>query len=281
MPEIGPTLREARMRARIDISEIETTTKIRAKYLRALENEEWDLLPGPTYVKTFLRTYAEALGLDAKLMVEEYKLRHERPSDAELRPIAPPRSGRRAGTGAGSMRAGSFGGRRGRGVPRGYLVGAVVVLVLGLLYALSYFTDEEPATTATTTTTPAAGAGSEPAGDEAAGASDGESGRERRTTRRRSRTVRLQIIPRGEVFVCLVDRTGRVLVNGATLRPGDRTDTFRSRRFRLALGNNNVTLRINGRNRSVPPSDRPILYDITRGRGRRALPASSAPSCAA
>ena len=77
------------MRQRIDISEVESETKIRAKYLRALENEEWNLLPGTTYVKSFLRTYAEALGLDAKLLVEEYKLRHERPSDFELQPISP------------------------------------------------------------------------------------------------------------------------------------------------------------------------------------------------
>src|ERR671918_3697 len=89
MPDIGSTLREARMHARIDISEIESETKIRAKYLRALENEEWDLLPGPTYVKSFLRTYAEALGLDGKLLIEEYKLRHERLSDVELQPIRP------------------------------------------------------------------------------------------------------------------------------------------------------------------------------------------------
>ena len=80
-------LREARMRAHIDISEIESETKIRAKYLRALENEEWNLLPGPTFVKSFLRTYAEALGLDAKLIVEEFKLRHERPSEFDLQPI--------------------------------------------------------------------------------------------------------------------------------------------------------------------------------------------------
>src|SRR3954467_5090404 len=94
MPDIGATLREARMRQRLDISEIETRTKIRAKYLRALENEEWDLLPGPTFVKSFLRTYAEALGLDARLLLEEYKLRHERLSEHELLPIAPP-GGRR------------------------------------------------------------------------------------------------------------------------------------------------------------------------------------------
>src|SRR3974377_1940487 len=56
------------MRARIAVSEIEATTKIRAKYLRALENEEWSLLPGPTFVKSFLRTYAQALGLDGSAL---------------------------------------------------------------------------------------------------------------------------------------------------------------------------------------------------------------------
>ena len=113
------------MRARIDISEIESETKIRAKYLRALENEEWDLLPGPTYVKSFLRTYAEALGLDARLLLEEYKLRHERLSDIELQPIAPP----------GSRAARTRGGRGGRGhgrggIPRAYVVWFLVLAVL-------------------------------------------------------------------------------------------------------------------------------------------------------
>src|SRR5271167_1551310 len=87
MPEIGATLREARMRARIDVSEIEATTKIRAKYLRALENEEWGLLPGPTFVKSFLRTYAQALGLDSKALVEEYRQSEENASDPMYEPI--------------------------------------------------------------------------------------------------------------------------------------------------------------------------------------------------
>src|SRR3954470_780707 len=97
MPEIGATLREARMRARIDVSEIEATTKIRAKYLRALENEEWSLLPGPTFVKSFLRTYAQALGLDGRSLVEESRLHHESPSEAPLEPLvsSPQRSNRR------------------------------------------------------------------------------------------------------------------------------------------------------------------------------------------
>ena len=92
---IGATLREARMRARIDVSEIEAKTKIRAKYLRALENEEWGLLPGPTFVKSFLRTYAQALGLDGKALVEEYRLSHERPSEPRSSRSSPAR-GRRA-----------------------------------------------------------------------------------------------------------------------------------------------------------------------------------------
>src|SRR5438093_2697850 len=94
MPEIGETLRETRMRRRIDITQVESATKIRAKYLRALENEEWDLLPGPTFVKTFLRTYADYLELDSKLLVEEYKQRFERPGPQDLLPFAA-RPGRR------------------------------------------------------------------------------------------------------------------------------------------------------------------------------------------
>src|SRR5512132_964573 len=86
MLDIGAQLRETRMRRRIDISEVEAATKIRAKYLRALENEEWSLLPGPTFVKTFLRTYAEYLDLDARSLVEEYRQRYERPSTTELTP---------------------------------------------------------------------------------------------------------------------------------------------------------------------------------------------------
>ena len=66
MGEIGEELRERRMTMKIDVHEVEETTKIRAKYLRALENEEYDLLPGPAYVKSFLRTYADYLGLDSR-----------------------------------------------------------------------------------------------------------------------------------------------------------------------------------------------------------------------
>jgi cytoskeletal protein RodZ len=74
--EIGGTLRDARLRLGLDFVELETRTKIRAKYLRALEDERFDVLPAATYVKGFLRTYAEALQLDGKLFVDEYVTRY-------------------------------------------------------------------------------------------------------------------------------------------------------------------------------------------------------------
>ena len=76
MFEIGNSLREARMRKELDFPELETGTKIRAKYLRALEDENFEVLPSATYVKGFLRTYANYLGLDGQLYVDEYNVRY-------------------------------------------------------------------------------------------------------------------------------------------------------------------------------------------------------------
>jgi cytoskeleton protein RodZ len=73
--EIGSSLREARSRRGAAIGQAEQATKIRGKYLRALEEERFDLLPSQTYVKGFLRTYADYLGLDGQLYVDEYNSR--------------------------------------------------------------------------------------------------------------------------------------------------------------------------------------------------------------
>ena len=75
MFDIGSSLREARQRQNLDFPELEERTKIRPKYLRALEDERFDILPAPTYVRGFLRSYAEALGLDGQPFVDEYNSR--------------------------------------------------------------------------------------------------------------------------------------------------------------------------------------------------------------
>ena len=75
MFEIGNSLREARVRQGLEFPQIELATKVRAKYLRALEDEQFGVLPAQPYVKGFLRTYAEFLGLDGQLYVDEYSSR--------------------------------------------------------------------------------------------------------------------------------------------------------------------------------------------------------------
>lgn len=84
MFEIGATLREARERRQLTWEQVEAETKIRAKYLRALEDEEFDSLPSGTYVRGFLRAYASYLGLDGRLFVDEYASRFGTRHDDEL-----------------------------------------------------------------------------------------------------------------------------------------------------------------------------------------------------
>jgi len=93
--EIGNSLREARLRQGLDFPELEQGTKIRGKYLRALEDEQFDVLPAQTYVKGFLRSYAEYLGLDGQLYVDEYNSRfvvgEEEPQSRPRRSASPAR----------------------------------------------------------------------------------------------------------------------------------------------------------------------------------------------
>jgi cytoskeleton protein RodZ len=95
--EIGNSLREARLRQGFELPRVEADTKIRAKYLRGLEEEHFEVLPGDTYVKGFLRTYAEYLGLDGQLYVDEYNSRFAR--EEEFPPMQPAGPRRRAPAG--------------------------------------------------------------------------------------------------------------------------------------------------------------------------------------
>jgi cytoskeleton protein RodZ len=250
MPEIGRTLRETRMRNRVDITEVEAGTKIRAKYLRALENEEWDLLPGPTFVKTFLRSYADYLGLDSRQLVEEYKQRYERPSPQELTPFKPPGRGRR----------------------RRPLFGPGLAVVLGLvgllaaLYVIGNLGEEAPDETpsrvqrdATPTPTPRAS--------------------RRRSSSAASRRVTLQIVPTGTVNVCLVDARGRAVIRNRDLLAGRTTRRYRGRRFRVSFGNGQARMRVSGRTIDVPDRSTPVGYDLRAGRRPRELPESRRPTC--
>jgi cytoskeletal protein RodZ len=260
MPEIGETLREARMRRRIDMTEVETATKIRGKYLRALENEEWDLLPGPTFVKSFLRTYAEYLGLDARLLVEEYRQRYERPSTQDLTPFSAARRGA----------------RQPRRRQRVAAMGPILVMGGGLLVLLVFFfllgkwgpdDDQTPAgedgggARATATPTPTA------------------SPEKREREKSPPARVRLRLVATGPVYVCLVNASGEQVIDEQTLETGTRTEVFRSRSFRTNFGNDNVQMIVDGKTYDVAASPDPIGYSVRPGRPPRRLSDEARPDC--
>ena len=264
MPEIGQTLREARVRRRIDMTVVETATKIRGKYLRALENEEWDLLPGPTFVKTFLRTYAEYLELDSRLLVEEYRQRYERPSTQDLTPFAAAR-----GRGRGGRRR-----RRLAAIGPGLVVGACVLLLLASLWLLGSWPlgdDEEPAEP-----TPMGNASETPAGG---GSDEGSQERPRERRKRPPQRVRLQLIATAPVYVCVVDASGRQVIDEETLGPDTVTRTLRSKRFLTNFGNDNIRMRVNGRTYPVAASADPVGYELLPGRKPRRLSDERRPDC--
>src|SRR4051794_10978032 len=165
------------MRQRLDITDVEAQTKIRAKYLRALENEDFGMLPGATFVKSFLRTYAEFLGLDPHVLVEEYRARHDPRDESELTPFARPPKGRQR--------------RRPPGRPAWLPVAGAVLVILALLLVLGLTggSSEDSSTTSTPTTAKKAVTKKAPS--------------KHKRAPRRPRTVKLRIVPAGPTYVCL------------------------------------------------------------------------------
>jgi len=242
------------MRQRLDIADVESRTKIRAKYLRALENEEWSLLPGPTFVKTFLRTYAEVVGVDPHLLVEEYRVNHEPREDQDIQPLAPlPRDSRR-----GPRRPVGGGGPR-PGVIAAVVVGAALafLLLLGLLGGEDGDNDpDSPATQATDTTdtTP----------------------RDDTTPKPRAapRGVRLRVVPAEPTYLCVDNGPGTdVIFEGTLTAPR----TFRNpRRVRINSGKRSVAVTVNGEPVAIADSAEPLGLSATR-RGATELPEGERP----
>jgi cytoskeletal protein RodZ len=255
MPSIGETLREARMRQQLDIADVEARTKIRAKYLRALENEDFGVLPGGTFVKTFLRTYAEVLGLDPHVLVEEYRANFESPDELEVQPLGRPGGG----GGGGGM------GRERRYPPgpprRGVVVVLAIVAVLAFLIVLGVTgnDDNEGSKSASRST---------------------ETAKQKRPVQRQPprpravpTAVTLQITPDGPVYVCLDTGPGTEHVFEGTISD---PRTFKRRRLRLNLGRTAVQMKVNGKAFPVEPVANPVGFEFSP-RGSKPLPPAQRP----
>jgi cytoskeleton protein RodZ len=232
------------MRRHLDIADVERRTKIRAKYLRALENEEFGMLPGPTFVKTFMRTYAEMLGLDPHPLVEEYRATYERRDDVDhvqkLGPqVARDRRRQRPRLGAGSV-----------------LV-LVLASVVAALVAVGLLTGDD-------------------GGGQVAAPPPTETQRQQPRREQRPappRRVRLRIAPITPTYACLDRGAGTPIIFEGIL---EAPRTFRGRILRVNLGKTDVELRVNRRPVPVEPGPEPIGFEF-RPRSRKPLPLGERP----
>lgn len=217
---IGNALKEARRRAGLDIRTVEEQTKIRTRYLRALENEEWAVLPGHAYVKGFLRTYARLLELDGDALVDEYRRTVEGPQASPV-PL---------GEGVLETR------RRLRepGIPRGgprggLVVGALVVVIVAILLVLGLTAGEDDG-----------GGERERKADRKEREQKSGDGKGKKKGRKPAgkpapapKTVTIRLVANVDGLpICLLDAQNRTLISGVFGSAGSE-DTFESKRFEL------------------------------------------------
>jgi transcriptional regulator with XRE-family HTH domain len=236
---IGEVLKEARRRAGLEMREVEERTKIRIKYLRALENEEWDALPSPAYAKGFLRTYGQLLGLDGEALADAFRRQVERGRSDPAYPLGDQVlvRGRRPG--------------EARGVPRWAVLAiglavvvAAVFLVIGLL-------------------------GEDESGDggsaQRAAGGGGEQTKPARQAEGPRGTVTLELAIREPVQICLLGGGGEALIDGQVLNAGDR-ESFERKRFQLRFPSgfdpDHFRLKLAGERRLLPRADGPAAYEI-------------------
>lgn len=239
---IGERLEAARIRESLDLATVEERTKIRQRYLRALEDEAWDQLPSSAYAKGFLRSYADLLGLDSEAIVDEYRRQVEVGAEPSMHPLGDRiLEGRRR----------TPSGREG---PPTWVWGAVAAVVLGavLVAALIVGSDDPD---------PAGREGAdEPRGD--AAAADGGGG----APAADAGTIELAFRVRSPVEVCLVGGGGEALIDGQLLGAGDRERFERESfelRFPAGFEPDQIALRVAGEHRTLPRARGPAAFKLT------------------
>jgi cytoskeleton protein RodZ len=255
---IGKRLSDARTECGLEVADVEQRLKIRAHYLRAMEEERWDLLPGPAYARGFLRTYGDFLGLDGAVLADEYK---RRPAPEEVEP------------GARRVRQITASGRPGLAPPRrtlprlprrwGAIAAGSAVTILGILLVLGLRQGSEDenapagqaATTSATETSPATTEPTEPPS-----------------------RVTLRLTATGTVWVCLVDEDGEPVIEAVTLVAGEEQGPFEARAFAVTLGNGQVQMEANGDRVPVEPAAEPLGYRVTPEKTKE-LAEGSRPTC--
>jgi len=237
-PGIGATLKDARRRLGMDIKEAEERTKIRTRYLRALEAEDWEVLPAPAYVRGFLRTYGQILGLDGEMLADRYRRSYEEPAVPGPAPGEPVLSNRRAPGSRPPSRSGPI-----------VVVGGVIVallVVLAIIGLASGGDDGDSGTGAGPKNTAAQGKDGkgDKGGDKSGGGSSG--GLE---------PVDLTIDPLSTVRVCLVGDSKSPLIDSQVIAEGATEHFSGEKSYRLDLaGGGTVRIQAGGEEQKLDAS---------------------------
>jgi hypothetical protein len=250
---VGKTLRDARNRRKIDLAQVEASTKIRSRFLRALENEEWDVLPGETYARGFIRTYADYLGLDGARLADDHRreIGASRPGERLPRVDPAPIAAR--------------GPRRRRQIPPR----ALAALVSGALVAVLVVVGLS------------SGGGDSPGMHERhhqRNANQRAPASKRQATRSQA-GLSLRLAATAEVWVCLLDASGEPLLDGQILAGGAEAGPFRSGSFTVSLGNGEIAMTVNGQQASIPPTSSPVGYSIGADGTMHELSEGERPTC--
>ncbi|HEX5989985.1 MAG TPA: helix-turn-helix domain-containing protein [Solirubrobacterales bacterium] len=252
---VGNKLREARTRRKLTLQEVEAATKIRARYLQAIETEDWDQLPGDTYARAFIRTYGALLGLDGDRLAEDQRRGRGAARPGERLPRVDPRPRR-------VMRKRRSGPR----VPSGLVAALVTALVVVALLVVGLTAGDS---------------GDSGPGSEARPAGSGKNtdADQRQAPQPAAEGHTLRLLANGEVWVCLLSGKGKPLVGGDILAPGETAGPFRSGSFTVALGNGAVTMTVDGKQLSLPEPPSPIGFAVSPRGAVSELPEGERPTC--
>jgi cytoskeleton protein RodZ len=243
----------------VDLEQIEAATGVRTRYLRAIEQEDWEALPEEFYARSFIRKYAQFVEVDPEPLVEEYK-RQRGTGGRGGAPTSP--FARTSSRRAEALRRR----RRRQGVYAWVVALALLAAVVVAIVLIS-----------------SGGGGSSPAAHSEAKA---VAPKPKRTPKQKTpssptkpQAVKLKIEPTAEVWACVENAAGKRLVDGRTLAAGETIGPVRSRSFTAAFGNGSVELRVNGKRVHTPSSPSPVGFTVDRHGKVHQLPEGERPSC--
>lgn len=247
---VGTILREARNRRKVELSEVEAATRIRFRYLRAIEDEEWDVLPGGVYTRGFIRTYASFLGLDGDRLVEDYRESVEPWHRSAEAPASQ--------TASGDLSSGS------RGIALAALVVTAVIAVAVIAIVAI----------------PSGGGGRSTTAHHRHEVARKAKPAAKPATQPLKAGVTVELTASAEVWACLLNAKGKPLVNGLILEAGAEEGPFHSGSFTVSFGNGEVKMRIDGREAEIPATSSPVGYAIDSAGKLTKLEEAERPTCA-